>query len=428
MSAPEHFDVAVVGGGFAGIAAARTAARLGARTLLVERAAELGGQATQALVHTICGLYHAADADAPRHAHPGLPRALAERMRRAGAAGDPERAGRVFFLPTEPARLAAELAALCAAERRLAVRTGRALVTAAADAAGFALGLEAPGGAEAARARIAVDASGDAALAAALGAEAQAGAPDELQHPSYILRLEGVATDALQGFARLQLSVAVAGAARSGTLPAHADAVVVRPALAPGAVYVTLGVPKPAGAAYDPLDAAQRRVLEARARCAAEAVVAHLRAERPGFRAARVAAWPARLGVRESRRLCGLVELTRDDVLEGRMRPDQVAVSTWPIERWREHRRAHFEHPAGPCSIPLAALISRSHPRLAAAGRCMPGSAEALAALRVLGTALATGEAAGAAAARAADAGVTLAVLAADTVREAALAAAEGLS
>jgi FAD-dependent oxidoreductase family protein len=121
--------------------------------------------------------------------------------------------------------------------------------------------------------------------------------------------------------------------------------------------------------------------------------------------------------VRETRRVCARDPVSAVDVRMGRRRDDEVAVSTWPIELWQDHRRARFEHPAGPCSIPLAALISRSHPRLAMAGRCLGADREALGALRVLGAALATGEAAGIAAALAADAGTPLARVAAERVR-----------
>ena len=56
----EHFDIAVVGGGSAGVAAAVSAARLGARVVLVERYGFLGGAATNALIMTYDGFLAAA--------------------------------------------------------------------------------------------------------------------------------------------------------------------------------------------------------------------------------------------------------------------------------------------------------------------------------------------------------------------------------
>jgi hypothetical protein len=91
-------------------------------------------------------------------------------------------------------------------------------------------------------------------------------------------------------------------------------------------------------------------------------------------------------------------------VLDGRQHADGVAMSSWPIELWDDYRRARFQYPARACSVPLGSLSSRSHPGLAMAGRCVSASHEALGALRVIGTALATGAAAGRAAALAADA------------------------
>ena len=55
--ATEHYDVVVAGGGSAGVAAAIGAARMGARTLLLERYGFLGGAATSSLVLTYCGFY-----------------------------------------------------------------------------------------------------------------------------------------------------------------------------------------------------------------------------------------------------------------------------------------------------------------------------------------------------------------------------------
>jgi hypothetical protein len=192
--------------------------------------------------------------------------------------------------------------------------------------------------------------------------------------------------------------------------------VLVRPGCTPGSAYVTLNLPRPTSHAYAPLDPAQLCELEATARKHAECVASFLR-ERDAFAQSRVAAWPRRIGVREAAHVVGREMLGTEAVRAGRPHPDAVARSSWPIELWHDHRRAAFEYPAGTCDVPLGALVSASHPRLGAAGRCLSASHEALGALRVLGTALATGEAIGVAAALAAQRATTLDEIAASDVR-----------
>ena len=51
------YDVVVVGGGSAGIAAALGASRAGAKTLLVERNPYFGGEATHSNILSYCGFY-----------------------------------------------------------------------------------------------------------------------------------------------------------------------------------------------------------------------------------------------------------------------------------------------------------------------------------------------------------------------------------
>jgi hypothetical protein len=423
LAAAERFDVAVVGGGCAGVAAALAAAAAGARTLLVERSEWLGGNAALAFVHTICGLYLPAGAGDAVLAQHGFAARFAEGLAERGGAGAPERAGRVWYLPTDPPRLAAYARELAEGRPglRLALRTE--LVAArvpAAAAEPFALTLRGPDGEQRALAALAVDASGDAALAALAGAELDETEPAALQRPSFVVRLAGVDTRALEPFERLRISHALAGAARHGALAPECESVLVRPIGAPcasGEAFVQLNLPPLAGRPFAPLDPDYRDALHARARRDAEALVAHLRATRAAFGAARVAAWPHAVGFRETRRVAGLLMVTREDVLAGRRRDDEVALSSWPIELWRDHRRARFEHPAGPCSVPLGALVSRSCTRLGTAGRCASATHEAMGALRVLGTALATGEAIGVAAALAADAGCDLAAMAPARVR-----------
>ena len=97
----ETFDVAVIGGGSAGLAAAVTAARSGARTILLERYGYLGGMGTASLVHTFCGLYLLRNEPDAILANPGFATEMAERMIAATGIG-PIRMGRVDVLPQHP--------------------------------------------------------------------------------------------------------------------------------------------------------------------------------------------------------------------------------------------------------------------------------------------------------------------------------------
>lgn len=418
----ERFDVLVAGGGLAGVSAALSAARAGARTLLVERDAALGGNATAAFVHTFCGLYEPIDADhpspVPRVAHPGLPARLADRLAAAGGAGAPERAGHVFVLPTRPPVLEALLARAVEATPGLATARGSEVIAAllARDAsAPSSLTLRCDGRVTTVEADLVVDATGDAAIAAAGSAALLSEAPERLQHASYVFRVRGMEDAALAGFGRLRITAGLAGDARRRGFPPGCDAVLVRPGAA-GEAYLTVTLPKPDPERFDPLDPVQRHALDAAGRAAAEAIVVWL-AGRSESAGARLDALPRRAGIRETRCVRGLVVIAAEDVRAGRRRDDEVARSTWAIELWDTPQRPRFEPVAGASSVPLGALVSATHPRLVAAGRCLSASHEALGALRVLGTAMATGEAAGIAAALAADAGTGAAAIAPAQIR-----------
>jgi hypothetical protein len=419
------FDVAVVGGGIAGVAAAIAAADRGARTLLVEAAEALGGNATGAFVHTICGLYEYADAGPPRAANEGFPMRFAAELTAAGGAGPPERAGRVWVVPTDPPAIESHAARACAARASLTTRVACRLASAelARDPRGASrLAVESELGSASVSAQVVIDASGDGVLAA-LGGAAGERAPDaERQLPSYIARIAGVPAADLAGFGRLRLSVTLADAARRERLPAGCESVLLRPASKPGEAYLTLNVSRDevaSAAAASPDPEAARRSIERRARAHVEEILLHLRETRAGYEDCGVIAWPRRLGVREGARLAGLAAIDEEHVLSGRRCGGEVARSCWPIELWHDHRAARFAHPRGPASVPLGALISRSHPRLGMAGRCISATHAALGALRVLGTALATGEAIGVAAALAASRGCALAEVPARDVNQA---------
>src|SRR5215212_10548248 len=83
-----EFEVAVLGGGPAGIAAAVSAARAGRRTLLLERYGFLGGMGTAAGVTNFCGLHANVHGDIRQVVH-GVADELLQRIDRLGGLNAP---------------------------------------------------------------------------------------------------------------------------------------------------------------------------------------------------------------------------------------------------------------------------------------------------------------------------------------------------
>lgn len=390
-------DVLVAGGGSAGLAAAVSAARVGARTVLVEQSGTLGGTSAAALVHTIGGLYELATDAAPVWANPGFAREFAERLIRNGGAHGPERMGRVHVLRHEP-RIFAQTAREFAGETpNLDVRLNATVTAARADPPSVQITRN--GAEEIVDARVVVDATGDASVAALAGAAFEQAPPEKLQRPAFVFALRGLDPGCLEDSARLRLAAIVARAVSADVLPPAALGAAVRAGANPEEAFVTIDLAGPVD--YEPTDARQRHELEAEGRRLAERLADFFRREAPGFSRARISALPERLGIRESRRVAGEYRLETADVETGRRFPDAVARATWPIELRETARGPRLRYPAEnrAADIPLRSLRALGLPNLLVAGRCLSCSHEAQASIRVMGTCFATGEAAGIAAA-----------------------------
>jgi hypothetical protein len=396
------FDVVVAGGGPAGVCAAVSAARTGARVLLVEREGGLGGNVRAAHVHSICGLYRIAKGPAAEPLQGGLAMEFARRLLSSGGACGPRRFGRLDILLHEPEAFAA----LC--DRWVAEESSITVITRARVSGGVSvdrrvksLRVESPAGTEPVEAGAVVEATGDGNLAASAGLSSDCAAAPDLQRPAYIFGLSPVAAEALEPSARLALSAQLVTAVRNGRLGREALGVVVRPTCREDLVRVTLDL-EAGGADYDPTDEEQIRRLTASAEEFALTLTDFLRREVAGYGRAELGPRPARVGIRESRRVTGRHVMTADEVLSGAVPEDTVCFSSWPLE-WHEAgaaMRLVYPDDGAASGIPLRSLQARDAENIFLAGRCLSATHEAQAALRVIGTSMATGQAAGQIAAR----------------------------
>src|SRR5580692_4924428 len=189
-----EYDVIVLGGGPAGIAACVAAARAGRRTLLIERYGFLGGMGTAAGVTNFCGL-HANVFGEMRRVVQGIASELLTRIDRLGGLNAPHLVlGKIFAQAYDTAAYKIAADDLVAAHKVdiLFHALGAGVVMQDAKRIN-ALMVETKAGRQAVVADIFIDCSGDGDLAAWAGAPFEVGDNEgHLLYPSMMFRLNGV--------------------------------------------------------------------------------------------------------------------------------------------------------------------------------------------------------------------------------------------
>jgi len=391
-------DVLVCGGGPAGIAAAMMAARQGCNTLLVERYGRLGGMAVQAMVGPLMGAVQSVWVDR-----------ILDRV--GGRKVDYE------FIDIRYADLLAEAKAgfllhasaaapLCDGNRVAGVR----LLT--------------KGGVMDVVAKVTVDATGDGDVAYGAGAEFDQGRgagpsweADHLCQPMTIMfRMSGVvheeSMEANRGRRAYRFpdgrtwNQVTEDAHAKGELPPTVG--FIRTYTCQRDDQRVINATQVNG--MDGINAHDLTKAELEGRRQVTPIVEFLRKHAPGFQNAYVSGMPAVIGVRETRRIRGVAELTLPDLLDGR-RSDTAVVrgASFPVDIHNPSGigQAMGRYPGKdpkvkPYDIPYGCLVPKSVNGLLMAGRCISGSHEAMASYRVQVIAMSTGIAAGTAAALAA--------------------------
>jgi hypothetical protein len=398
-----EYEVVVLGGGPAGIAAAAAAAGRGRKTLLVERYGFLGGMGTAAGVTNFCGLHANVHGDIRQVVH-GVADGLLARIDRLGGLNAPH----VVFGKIK-AQAYDTAAYKCAADDLLLASGVELLFHALGAGVAMddehtirALIVETKSGRAAVTARVFIDCSGDGDLAAWAGAPFERGdGRGSMLYPTLMFRVNGV-DPRTAGEAWRSIPALMDEAERRGVRFPRKGAI-VRPQKNPTEWRVNVTQMKTAnGRALDGTDADELAAGEIEGRRQALAFFEFLKREAPGFGNSYIVDIPPQIGIRETRRVTGHYQLTADDVLSCASFPDTIGVNGWPIEnhvagdvvwRWPDIPGSRgFNH------LPYRMLLPLGIRNLLVAGRCASMTHEGQSAARVSGGCFVMGQAAGTAA------------------------------
>lgn len=398
-----EYDVVVLGGGPAGMAAAVSAAREGRSTLLVERYGFLGGMGTAAGVTNFCGLHANVHGEIRQVVH-GVASDLLGRIDALGGLNAPHALfGKTVAQAYDTAayKIAADELLLSAGVQVLFHALGAGVVMESPSRV-KALLVETKSGRRAVLGRAFIDCSGDGDLAAWAGAPFDKGdGAGHMLYPSTMFRLNGVdpqrAGKAWELIPRLMADAQAAGRYRFPRKGA-----IVRPQKSGIEWRVNLTqLANPRGDAMDGTDAQELSDAEIQGRRQIASVAGFLR-EVPGFEQSYIVDIAPQVGIRETRRVYGLHMLTEREVLECADFGDTIGVNGWPLEL-HVKGDVEFRWPKIPGSrgfnqLPYRMTVPLGIENLWVAGRCASMSHEAQSAARVTGPCFVMGQAAGAAA------------------------------
>ncbi|MBE6645738.1 MAG: FAD-dependent oxidoreductase [Ruminococcaceae bacterium] len=399
-----EFDVAVCGGGIAGACAAISAARAGAKTILIERGGSLGGTLTEGFMPLILDadnkgglvkeLYDFLDGHGMTIAKRGA-RIDENGKRIPGRMLDTE--GCKYFF--DKASVDAGVTVLFHSQAAAVEMNGESIenLLVVTECGNYTL-----------KADVYIDATGNGSLADYAGCAWDCGDPEE-KRPSPTSM--GVCTVGMPkdywGTDSVADKDAYAKLLSDNGIEISAEQATVK--ILPSLNSWDMGMNFQYDVMPNDISSLSRAVLEGR-RESFETIEAHKKIS--GYENLYTIFTSSHIGVREGRRIYGEYRLTDDDILEGRRFEDAVCLVTFGVDVHKLSDKDTTECARGyrtkPYHIPYRALLPKGCSNMILAGRCISGDFYPHASYRVMGNMAATGEAAGYAAAECSKSGTSV--------------------
>lgn len=395
MERVKNYDVVVLGGGSAGIAAGVAAAECGAKTIIIERQASFGGQSTNSGVTTYCGFY--TRGEKPSLVVHGIGKKVLDGLRAMGGNADytiSKATGNVTvrFDPELLKSVLDDLLVSSKADYLLhayaydAEREGDQIkaIHCADDAGHFTV-----------NGKVFIDASGDANLCNLAGIETTWGDENgKTQLASLPVRFENLPVN--KEFMPSEMEHAISEGREDGFLPMDQDTGLILKV--PSDTYGYCTIPS---CIVPSLDAETLTKAEMDLRKQGRNYMRSFAKYVPGLENIYISQSGPSIGIRESRRIIGEEKLTGKEMLAGTKRKDTIGRGGWSPDIHVSNEELVYLHMADNdyYDIPLGCLKVAKMDNVWACGRIVSSDSIAHASLRVMGTGFVTGQAAGVAAA-----------------------------
>jgi hypothetical protein len=378
----------LVGGGMAGAGAAIAAGRMGASTLLVEYFGCLGGNATNGLVNKFCG--YITSGPEKFQVVKGIGGDVIQALIDRGGASSVSNA---VFNPEILKRVLDQMMIDSGAQLLYYTHMLEPIVD---QGAVVGVVVHNKSGRQAILAKRVIDCTGDGDVCAAAGVPFELGdGQGTFQQTDLCFHVVNASPD----FDPSTVTPTAAAAIEAGEATRYGitrAACITQNIMIPGAYWFNWnGIGFPVNG-VDPEHLTQAAI---RGRQSSVGLMRFLRERVAGMEHADIIETAAKIGIRETRRMCGEYTLTGEAVLAGKKFDDGIGACAWPIERVTVTGRT-FVYLKGDdfYTIPYRCLVPQGVENLLMAGRFISASHEAQASVRVMGPAVVMGHAAGTAA------------------------------